>query len=108
MEIIGCMKEAITDKRYMPEPEPPVYQKYSTVCKRCGSVLVFADNEVKFSTKPFCIDRLVKCPKCGREITVFKEKRSWFSAKLILAKNIAILDGDSYMKLKNKYQPDDE
>ena len=102
------MKDDITDNICMPESRPPVDQMYSAVCQRCGSVLVFEDNEVKFSTKPFCIDRLIKCPKCGREITVFKEKRSWFSAKLILAKNIAVLDGDFYMKLKNKYRPDDE
>lgn len=107
MEIIGCMREAITDKRYTPESKPHVYQEYSTICQRCGSVLVFAENELKFSTKPFCIDRLIECPKCGREITVFKEKRGMFSVKLVLAKNIAILDGESYMKLKNKYNPDE-
>ena len=94
MEIIGYERH---------NDETPHIQQYVTTCPHCGAILCFTDKDLKWSQEPPSFDKLLHCPKCCRQITVFKEKRGWFSHKIVLADGIGAITNDEYAELKHKY-----
>lgn len=94
MEIIGYERHI---------DETPHIQQYVTTCPHCGAILCFTDKDLKWSQEPLSLDKLAHCPNCCRQITVFKEKRGWFSHKIVLADGIRAITNDEYAELRHKY-----
>ena len=94
MEIIGYERH---------NDETRHIQQYVTTCPRCGAVLCFTDRDLEWSQKPLSLDKLVHCPKCCRQITVFEEKPGWFKSKIVLSYGIRAITNDEYAELRRKY-----
>lgn len=81
----------------------PHIQRYVTTCSDCGAILCFTDKDLKWSEKTLSLDKMIRCPNCCRQITVFKEKQGWFSRKIVLDDRIRAITEDEYAELSHKY-----
>ena len=83
-------------------------QKYLTTCIKCGSVLVFTENDIHnlFPHRIHSSDfKYIECPDCGDRITVMVERKSFISnkKKLTLKRGTKKISINKYKQLKAKY-----